>query len=225
MKKIETTKNSNDSILVPFSKVAKKEVLRKIREHYGEEANEKWQRVETKYYEFLKEWNKDLGGKKNFHNVKGGTYDCILILTYYVVCKEKTFFREIEELEENLILPSFEKMKFVDCNKAIWKKTLYRAFNVAQKKCDKWQDYKMEVLPYKKKQPIRYFFHSCPVAEFARRFGLEDIMPALCNVDFKSMALLKAKLVRFHTCVESDSCDYTIYGDKEAISPQEERQK
>ena len=96
---------------------------------------------------------------------------------------------------------------------------------MAQKKCDKWQDYKMEVLPYMRNEPIRYFFHSCPVAEFAKRFGLEEIMPALCNVDFKSMALLKAKLVRFHTCVESDFCDYTIYGDKEAPSTQEEKQK
>lgn len=66
MKKKETTKNSNDSIFVLFSKAAKKEVLRKIREHYGEEANEKWQRVETKYYEFLKRveqrsrWQKEL---------------------------------------------------------------------------------------------------------------------------------------------------------------------
>ena len=35
----------------------------------------------------------------------------------YVVCKAATSFREIEEMEENLILPTFRKLKFVDCNK------------------------------------------------------------------------------------------------------------
>ena len=42
------------------------------------------------------------------------TYDCIAILSYYAVCKAVTFFCEIEE---NLILPTFRKLKFVDCNK------------------------------------------------------------------------------------------------------------
>ena len=43
-------------------------------------------------------------------------------MTYYAVCKDVTSFREIEEIEENLILPSFKKLKFVDCNKPFWKK-------------------------------------------------------------------------------------------------------
>ena len=39
-----------------------------------------------------------LGSKKNFHNGVGGTYDCIAIMSYYVVCKAVTSFREIEEM-------------------------------------------------------------------------------------------------------------------------------
>ena len=42
-----------------------------------------------------------------------------------------------------------------------------------------------------------------------------DIMPALCNVDYASMELLHAKLVRTTTCVNGCRCDYTICGDQD----------
>ena len=58
-------------------------------------------------------------------------------------------------------------------------------------------------------------FTACPAAEFAKRFGFTDIMPALCNVDYASMELLHAKLVRTTTCVDGCRCDYTICGDKD----------
>ena len=62
---------------------------------------------------------------------------------------------------------------------------------------------------------IYYEFTTCPAAEFAKRFGFADIMPALCNVDYASMELLHAKLVRTTTCVDGCRCDYTICGDKD----------
>ena len=55
----------------------------------------------------------------------------------------------------------------------------------------------------------------CAAAEFAKQFGFTDIMPALCNVDFASMELLHAKLIRATTCVDGCRCDYTICGDKD----------
>ena len=92
---------------------------------------------------------------------------------------------------------------------------LYRAFSTAQKHCDTWHDYEMDVTPYENSKPIYYEFTACPAAEFAKRFGFADIMPALCNVDYASMELLHAKLVRTTTCVDGCRCDYTICGDKD----------
>ena len=54
-----------------------------------------------------------------------------------------------------------------------------------------------------------------PEAEFAKQFGFTDIMPALCNVDYASMELLHARLVRTTTCVDGCRCDYTICGDQD----------
>ena len=136
-------------------------------------------------------------------------------MSYYVVCKAVTSFREIEEMEENLILPTFRKLKIVDCNKPFWRKLMYKAFVRAKRGCDKWHDYEMTVAPYETDKPIYYEFTSCPAAEFVKQFGFTDIMPALCNVDYASMELLHAKLIRVTTCLNGCRCDYTICGDKD----------
>ena len=148
---------------VLYSKPCKKEILAKIALHYPEAERETvWEKVQRQYVVFLSDWRTDLGGKKNFHNGVGGTYDCIAIMSYYVVCKAVTSFREIEEIEENLILPTFRKLKFVDCNKPFWRKLMYKAFVRAKSGCDKWHDYEMTVAPYENGKPIYYEFTSCP---------------------------------------------------------------
>ena len=123
---------------VLYSKPCKKEIQAKIALHYpAAERETVWEKVQRQYVDFLSDWRTDLGGKKNFHNGVGGTYDCIAIMSYYVICKAVTSFREIEEMEENLILPTFRKLKFVDCNKPFWRKLMYKAFVRAKSGCDK----------------------------------------------------------------------------------------
>ena len=110
---------------VLYSRPCKKEIRAKIALHYpAPEREAVWERVQRQYADFLSDWRTDLGGKKNFHNGAGGTYDCIAILSYYVVCRAVTSFREIEEMEENLVLPAFRRLKFVNCNKPFWRKLM-----------------------------------------------------------------------------------------------------
>ena len=49
-------------------------------------------------------------------------------MSYYTACRSVTSFREIEEMEEDLILPSFRRLRFVDCNKPFWRKLMHRTF-------------------------------------------------------------------------------------------------
>ena len=141
---------------VLYSGACKKEIQAKIALHYPETEREAvWERVQLQYVEFLSDWRTDLGGSKNFHNGAGGTYDCIAIMSCYAVCRDVVSFREIEEIEENLILPAFRKLsRFVDCNKPFFKKLMYLAFQNAEKQCGKWHDYEMHVAPYDKDKPI-----------------------------------------------------------------------
>lgn len=92
---------------------------------------------------------------------------------------------------------------------------MYKAFTRAKAECDKWRDYEMNIAAYAKNEPVYYEFTACPAAEFAQTHGLEDIVPALCNVDYASMELIHARLIRTSTCVDGCRCDYTICGDKD----------
>ena len=68
---------------VLYSKSCKKEILAKITLHYPEVEREAvWEQVQLRYEELLSKWRTDLGGKKNFHNGVGGTYDCIAIMCF-----------------------------------------------------------------------------------------------------------------------------------------------
>ena len=53
-------------------------------------------------------------------------------------------------MEGNLFLSAFKNLKFVDYNKPIYKKLMYWSFALSKKKCDKWDDFDMNVAPYKK---------------------------------------------------------------------------
>ena len=76
---------------VLYSKPCKKEIRAKIALHYPEAEREAiWEKVQRQYADFLSDWRTDLGGKRNFHNGVGGTYDCIAIMSYYTVCKAVT---------------------------------------------------------------------------------------------------------------------------------------
>ena len=201
---------------VLYSKACKEQIQAKIALHYPAEQREAiWTQVQKQYVDFLKDWRTDLGGKKNFHNGTGGTYDCIALMAYNVICKSVTNLDEIEEMEGNLFLPAFRKLKFVNVNKPFFKRLLHFSFATVGKKCLKWNDYKMNVAAYQKGKPIYYEFTECPVAEFAKQFDLLEVMPALCNPDYTTMELLHAKLVRTTTCSNGSKCDYMICGDED----------
>ena len=201
---------------VLYSKPCKKQIQQKIALHYPPEQREEvWEQVQLQYVDFLKDWRTDLGGKKNFHNGAGGNYDCIALMSYYVVCKAVTSLDEIEEMEGELFLPAFRKLRFVDVNKPFWKRLLHRAFLTAKKRCDRWGDFVMHVAPYEADKPIYYEFTQCPTAEFAKKHGLLEVVPALCNPDFEGMELLHARLVRTTTCANGCKCDYAICGNRD----------
>lgn len=95
---------------VIYTKQCKKEIQKKIALHYPKgEQNGVWEQVQRQYVDFLSDWRTDLGGKNNFHNGKGGNYDCIALMAYYTVCKDVTSLAKIEEMEGNLFLGRFAK--------------------------------------------------------------------------------------------------------------------
>ena len=73
----------------------------------------------------------------------------------------------------------------------------------------------MELETFDKSQPVRYRFTSCPVAEFTKQFGFEEVLPYLCNADYACIEFLHGKLIRTHTLGNGEMCDYAICGDND----------
>ena len=199
-----------------YTETCQEVIIKYIAMHYAQDRiGEVFTAIQRQYVEYLSSFRTDLGGDKNFHNGIGGTYDCIMIFSYYAVMRDVTSFEEIEKICEEVVLPTFKKLGFVDINKKIYKRLMYYVFKGAENRCRKWPDYNMIVEPYSKTGPIKYKFTSCPVAEFAREHDLLDILPALCNVDYPSLEIMHARLVRTTTLGKGDCCDYTIFPDKD----------
>ena len=51
----------------------------------------------------------------------------------------------------------------------------------------------------------------CPLSNFAKKYGYEEYMPYLCNLDYVMFGVLGAPLYREHTCFEDeDYCDFKL---------------
>lgn len=60
-----------------------------------------------------------------------------------------------------------------------------------------------------------YHFTHCPIADFCRKYGYEEINPVLCNIDFTTMSMMHSVLHRDYTIAEGGKlCDYWTVGNK-----------
>lgn len=60
-----------------------------------------------------------------------------------------------------------------------------------------------------------YHFTQCPLNTFARKEGYLEVLPVMCDIDYKTAALMHAKLHRNHTLAGGgEVCDYWFVGDK-----------
>ena len=60
-----------------------------------------------------------------------------------------------------------------------------------------------------------YHFTQCPLNDFARREGLLEVLPVMCEMDHLTAGLMHAKLHRENTLAGGgEMCDYWFVGDK-----------
>lgn len=59
--------------------------------------------------------------------------------------------------------------------------------------------------------PFIYHNLVCPVSDFAKKYGYEEYMPYLCNLDYAMYGTLGVPLYRTHTCfADGDYCDFCL---------------
>ena len=198
-----------------YSKNCKKYVYECIKEYYQENSDSVFKEVNSQFKLFVSELPKEWQADKNFHAKQAGTFDCIMLMAFYKICKDKVSVKRIEKINNDLLLPSYRKLSFVNYNWKFLKPIMHKVFQSAKKRCDTFHDFEMELEDYDKNKPVSYGFTYCPIADFAKHHELEEVMPAMCNGDYYAMELLHARLIRKKNCVTEDYCDYTIVGDKD----------
>ena len=55
-----------------------------------------------------------------------------------------------------------------------------------------------------------YHYLVCPLADFAKKYGYEEYMPYLCNLDYVMFGVLGVPLFREHTCAVDGYCDFKL---------------
>lgn len=67
----------------------------------------------------------------------------------------------------------------------------------------------------KNKEGFYYYFTKCPINTFAKEQGYLDILPIICDTDFKTAKFMHANLYRESTLAKGGKiCDYLYIGDK-----------
>lgn len=205
---------------VCYSEAVKKVIQDRLKKQFPEQEAEKlWEKIQQKYVEYLKTLPY-LGGTKDTHNSFGGTYDCIALFAYYETLDRKPSIQEIYEMNNEILLPPFQRLgKLFNINHSWQLRLLNLVFATTAKRDLKKEGtcptgYVMRTEPFDPETGIHYRFERCPIAEFAKANNLLEIMPAICNGDYPAMELLHAGLIRKTICTTGSKCDYWIVGDK-----------
>ncbi len=67
------------------------------------------------------------------------------------------------------------------------------------------------MIPPEKGYDFSYHNLVCPLANFASRYGYEEYMPFLCNLDYVMFGAFDVPLFREHTCfADGDYCDFKL---------------
>lgn len=183
---------------------------------YGELLDEIW----TYYEEELLERFPYIGGK----SVSGtsnltGAYSFVAmgeVLKNYGVATEETGRLMALSFERMALkIPSFIRKIMSKLstntkllNKLFIKKEVSNAANAAKNPGS--FEMKTQIPP---EEGYDFSFHiiSCPLANFAKRYGYEEYMPNLCNLDYVMLGVIGVPLFREHTCFEDgDYCDFKI---------------
>ncbi|MCM1127248.1 MAG: L-2-amino-thiazoline-4-carboxylic acid hydrolase [Lachnospiraceae bacterium] len=204
-------------------------MLKFIRAHYGEEETAKrWQKIEELYAKWLQEEG-DLGGSKNM--MSDNMLLCYAMCAFYEAVDRNFTRDDFDALFHDVMDKKFVMLKHFDMNKLERKKRLMKAvysiINSYKKKADErrfkqWGNtWKMRVNPDNRQTGVAFVLDSCPLYDFARKYGYMDLLPYMCGSDQIVAKQFHAHLIRHSTLSDGDGkCEYWYVGDKspEALS-------
>lgn len=209
-------------------------LTRRLCERFGaEQGAALWEKTKRLYEDFVADLPYT-GGSKNpmCHSL----YDSIACFAYWEAMPEG----QRESVEEFAQTVAFvfngETVKkrnpefFTANNRALLKlagAVLRIAFAPMNRRVDtgRWNNaWRVRINPEGKSEGLQMVLVGCPIADFAKKHGYMDLMPAMCNPDFDNMPELGIYLIRPKTVgMGYPVCDYRFVGDKSPAVKQYER--
>jgi hypothetical protein len=206
-----------------MEKMVYKAIIRYLKKHHPDDMDNIIKRAKEILPE-LKSKAPDLGGKEN---ALADNLDMFLLfLAFYEASDHQMAGEAIDEIIDDL----YGRLKFLggvmNINRPgilkILRKYLYRSYQayadkVKQKKSrGEWLDtWDMVVNPENTEEGFAFTLVGCPLADYAKKYGYEDLMPHMCALDHSYARIIHAKLIRTHTVASgADSCDYWYVPDE-----------
>ncbi len=206
-----------------YLKKLKPSMLKYMRAHYDEdEVRKRWKKVEELDAEWIrKEGN--LGGSRNM--MSSNMMLCYAMCAFYEAVDRRFTEEDFLVLLHEVMAKPFALLNRIDMNKLENKKWLmdflYFCVGKYKRKADRkrgkqWGNtWKLRINPDCRQKGIAYVLDSCPLYEFARKYGYLDFLSNMCASDRLVARQFHAHLIRHHTLSAGDGkCEYWYVGDK-----------
>lgn len=149
-------------------------------------------------------------------------YECLIFFAIYKAANGKMTKDELRSIVNEIMSAPILKVMglFININKQSGLKKLSNMMHKNVDWLDKHPQYQSVSWDFhfdeaKNKEGFYYHFTQCPINAFARREGYLEILPIMCDIDFKTANLMHANLHREHTLAKGGTiCDYWFVGDK-----------
>lgn len=181
--------------------------------------SDRWNDVLEQYGIFVQE-TPDIGGKDNLLWDK--LYVSLAVFSLYEITGKTMTCDEIEEIVVNCLIGRNREMgKIINFNWR-WFQNLYRKmYIIAKRQSDShiqdgsWHNtWRFELNPEGRKEGVNVRLYGCPVYDFAKKHGYDNIMQGLCRSDYRVFEPFRCKMIRYHTVANGDEyCDFWQVGD------------
>lgn len=203
-------------------------MLRYMRTRYDEaEVARRWQSIETRFAKWKQE-NGDLGGAKN--PMSRDLLLCYAMCAFYEAL-DRDFSREdYMAFVDDAMKTPFAILRHFNMNRLennrvvmgiIYACLRWYSRNAAKKYGKSWGNpCLMRVNPDGRMKGFAFVLDTCPLYEFAVKYGYTDFLPNMCAVDPYLAKQFRAHLIRHKTLSDGDgACEYWYVGDlsREAI--------
>lgn len=195
---------------------------RAMREHaYGNcpqrEAEALLQKTQQIFDGFARE-SAYIGGRANL--LRDSFYGGLSVFAYYEACGGQIERPELEALLLRMLMGGIsgkgKVLSRINLNNKLLQSVayfflrVYARFNNRKVDGGTWgNSWKIAVNPLKRKEGISIHLVGCPVADFAKAHGYENLMPVFCATDFAAAKASGLLLERGHTVAEGwEDCDY-----------------